>query len=493
MPVLLNYPLFHADDDNGAPLTGGLLYSYVAGTSTAKATYTTRAMGTANTNPVVLDSRGEAIIYGSGLYKLILKTSAGVTIWTQDNVEMGPGQGAYSFYVDPSETDQGTTGLGASLYDILTALGTSKKATVYFPHSGTDDTTTYTVSTTFDMTSYDNVIFDIENGARLTVGAGLTLTFPSPGNIRSGNYQIFAGTGTIAYATNEGIRYGLWDGTLTSGEIGINAAPSSGAELVTGDVKATSLVLAAGATVTELSIDGTMGGNSDTAVPTEQAVKTYVDAVEGILYNIQTYTASDTWTKPTGLAFVVVEVIGGGGGGGGCSTTGAGEASVSVGGAGGGYSRKKILTASLGATETVTVGTGGAGGSVGENAGTAGGTSSFGAHCSATGGAGGTGGPDTVSNTTATGVAGGVGSSGDVNWYGGDSGPKSTAAGGLRPGLGFGGGTVYAGITRPNASGTGYSGKTPGGGGGPTSCGESTAGRAGGAGADGVVIVWEYK
>lgn len=41
----------------------------------------------------------------------------------------------------------------------------------------------------------------------------------------------------------------------------------------------TSLKLSAGATVTELSIDGTLAGDSDVAVPTEKAVKTYVDAL----------------------------------------------------------------------------------------------------------------------------------------------------------------------------------------------------------------------
>ena len=66
MGVLLNYPLFHADDGSGTPLIGGKLYSYIAGTTTAKATYTTRAMSTANANPVVLNTRGEATIFGSG-------------------------------------------------------------------------------------------------------------------------------------------------------------------------------------------------------------------------------------------------------------------------------------------------------------------------------------------------------------------------------------------------------------------------------------------
>ena len=42
------------------------------------------------------------------------------------------------------------------------------------------------------------------------------------------------------------------------------------------------LKFASGATITEASIDGTLAGNSDAAVPTEKAVKTYVDtAVAG--------------------------------------------------------------------------------------------------------------------------------------------------------------------------------------------------------------------
>ena len=42
-----------------------------------------------------------------------------------------------------------------------------------------------------------------------------------------------------------------------------------------------SLRLNAGTTINEFSIDGTLVGNSDDAVPTEQAVKTYVDAQIG--------------------------------------------------------------------------------------------------------------------------------------------------------------------------------------------------------------------
>lgn len=79
---------FKADTDAGAPLVGGLLYTYASGTTTPKATYTSATLGTANTNPVVLDARGEAAVWlGSGAYTMVLKTSAGVTIWTQDGIQ----------------------------------------------------------------------------------------------------------------------------------------------------------------------------------------------------------------------------------------------------------------------------------------------------------------------------------------------------------------------------------------------------------------------
>jgi len=74
-------------DANGAPLVGGLLYTYEAGSTTPLATYTDSTGVSANTNPIVLDSRGEANVWLSGdVYKFALYTSAGVLIWTVDNI-----------------------------------------------------------------------------------------------------------------------------------------------------------------------------------------------------------------------------------------------------------------------------------------------------------------------------------------------------------------------------------------------------------------------
>lgn len=77
-------------DNSGAPLSGGKIYTYQAGTTTPLATYTSSAGNIAHTNPIVLDSAGRVpggeIWVALQLYKFVLKTSADVTIATYDNV-----------------------------------------------------------------------------------------------------------------------------------------------------------------------------------------------------------------------------------------------------------------------------------------------------------------------------------------------------------------------------------------------------------------------
>lgn len=74
-------------DSSGNPLSGGLLWTYAAGTTTPLASYTDQTGSVANANPVVLNSRGEASVWlSSAMYKMTLQTSAGVEIWTVDNL-----------------------------------------------------------------------------------------------------------------------------------------------------------------------------------------------------------------------------------------------------------------------------------------------------------------------------------------------------------------------------------------------------------------------
>ena len=78
-------------DNNGNILSGGLIYTYGAGTTTPLATYTSNLGTDSHPNPIVLDSAGRIpggelwLTYGLG-YKFVTKDSNGVLIGTYDNV-----------------------------------------------------------------------------------------------------------------------------------------------------------------------------------------------------------------------------------------------------------------------------------------------------------------------------------------------------------------------------------------------------------------------
>ncbi len=83
-------PLFAVWDNNGLPLQGGKIYSYVAGTSIPKDLYHDAEGLVPWTNPIILDARGEALggIYGSGVYKLKVYDQYDNLIWTMDNIRL---------------------------------------------------------------------------------------------------------------------------------------------------------------------------------------------------------------------------------------------------------------------------------------------------------------------------------------------------------------------------------------------------------------------
>jgi len=70
----------------GLPLAGGKLYTYAAGTSTPKATYTTAAATVENANPIILDASGRATLFIDGSYKYVLNDADDNHIETTDNI-----------------------------------------------------------------------------------------------------------------------------------------------------------------------------------------------------------------------------------------------------------------------------------------------------------------------------------------------------------------------------------------------------------------------
>ena len=75
---------------SGAPLSGGKIYTYLAGTSTPSPTYTDSTSGTTQANPIILNSLGlpaSAIWMNGGIsLKFVIRDAADVLIRTIDNV-----------------------------------------------------------------------------------------------------------------------------------------------------------------------------------------------------------------------------------------------------------------------------------------------------------------------------------------------------------------------------------------------------------------------
>lgn len=68
-------------DSNGSPVGGGNVFFYIPSTTTPKTTWQDSGEAVSNPNPVPLDSSGEALIYGSGQYRQVVKDALGNTVW----------------------------------------------------------------------------------------------------------------------------------------------------------------------------------------------------------------------------------------------------------------------------------------------------------------------------------------------------------------------------------------------------------------------------
>ena len=169
--TLGSFPVFRAFDADGAPLVGGLLYSYAAGTLTPLATYVDQAGITTNANPVVLDSTGSANVwFGSSAYKLVLKDSVGATLWTVDNYQ--PESAAATLQANLAST--ASAALGDGLVGVKSTLTGGAART---QHGKNADVVSVLDFGSVDLTgSVDaSAILILAN----TGAAGQTLVFPS--------------------------------------------------------------------------------------------------------------------------------------------------------------------------------------------------------------------------------------------------------------------------------------------------------------------------
>lgn len=80
-------------DQNGNPLTSGKIDFYIPGTTNRKTTWQDAAETIPNTNPVILDAAGRALILGSGSYRQVVKDKNNNLMWDQVTSSVGSGGG----------------------------------------------------------------------------------------------------------------------------------------------------------------------------------------------------------------------------------------------------------------------------------------------------------------------------------------------------------------------------------------------------------------
>lgn len=181
MAVLYTPHFVQFEDDNGDPLSGGKLYSYAAGTTTPKATYTTADGDIEHANPIILDSAGRAVVFIQGSYRFDLYDSDDNLIRSTDDVT--------SFTTLPESSDsffQSFSGDGNNtVFTLSTDLGTDEKSIMVFVDDGLNE---YVTNGGFETDS------DWTKGSGWVIGSGVaTATTASTALSQSSSITLIEG------------------------------------------------------------------------------------------------------------------------------------------------------------------------------------------------------------------------------------------------------------------------------------------------------------
>lgn len=199
-------PVMHFVDNNGNALVGGQLWTYLSGTNTPAATYTDSTGSVANTNPIILNARGECAVYfaPNQNYKLVLQDASSNTIWTADQqpgfsssilaaylAQLGGSNGSTQIGYNAGFTGAITRTVWSKLHDVISVVD----ATGVDPTGTTDSTIgiqaalnsganvvyvpagTYLISATLNIPAYVT-LYGAGRGATMFYGPGLPANAP---------------------------------------------------------------------------------------------------------------------------------------------------------------------------------------------------------------------------------------------------------------------------------------------------------------------------
>lgn len=184
-------------DDDGNVLSGGKLYTYIVGTTTEKATYTTVAGDVEQANPVVLDSDGRipSDLYGVGAYKIVIKTSADVEIDTIPTVS-GINSTSFTTMTDYSgDFDAAITAISSTPTTLYVDIASTMSEGVTVPSTCT---VILEKGGSIDMAG-SALTFNgplIMHGGTITNDDVLTINGPF---VDPGPVQLFTSTGTMTF------------------------------------------------------------------------------------------------------------------------------------------------------------------------------------------------------------------------------------------------------------------------------------------------------
>lgn len=176
-------------DGNGKPYAGGSVFFYIPNTSTPKSTWQDSAQTVLNTNPVVLDGAGRAIIWGSGAYRQVLYDQFNNLIWdqvTQDaNASLTGSLTDNVFFAGTGFTPGSTTSL-----TLTSDPGSIANTWIFF--DGVYQADNQIASLAYPTLTFNSAIPVGVNVVTVKVGNTVAIGVPSAGSV--GDAQIKWGT-----------------------------------------------------------------------------------------------------------------------------------------------------------------------------------------------------------------------------------------------------------------------------------------------------------